>query len=169
MGKNLDEWEGERWLDIRSDNVRKIMQARLELARSKGCNGVEPDNVDGYTNETGFPLTADDQLDYNRFLASEAKIRGLAVGLKNDVDQLEELAGAFDFAVNEQCHEFNECGDYKFFTKNNKPVFNAEYKKSYRTDPARAGICKAALESNIRTLVLPLDLDGTFRYSCDSP
>lgn len=42
------------------------MQARLDLAVQKGCDGVEPDNVDGYQNNSGFPLTAQDQLAYNR-------------------------------------------------------------------------------------------------------
>lgn len=33
------------------------------------------------------------------------------------------------FAVNEQCHEWNECGDYaEFTTKDDKAVFNIEYK-----------------------------------------
>ena len=56
------------------------MQARLDLAVSKGCVGVEPDNVDGYQNSSGFPLTAADQLAYNRFLAGEARARGGAAG-----------------------------------------------------------------------------------------
>ena len=42
------------------------------IAVQKGCDGVDPDNVDGYTNKTGFPLTAKDQLAYNKFLAQEA-------------------------------------------------------------------------------------------------
>jgi hypothetical protein len=29
---------------------------------------VDPDNVDGYTNNTGLPLTAAAQLDFNRLL-----------------------------------------------------------------------------------------------------
>ena len=39
---------------------------------SAGCDGVEPDNVDGYVNDTGFDLTAGDQLDFNRFARGEA-------------------------------------------------------------------------------------------------
>jgi hypothetical protein len=39
------------------------------------------DNVDGFTNATGFPLTPVDQLTYNRFLAMEAHVRGLSIGL----------------------------------------------------------------------------------------
>jgi len=48
MGKELDGWPGERWLDLRSDNVRSIMTARIQFAREKGCDAIDPDNVDGY-------------------------------------------------------------------------------------------------------------------------
>lgn len=109
MGNALDGWAGERWLDTRSANVRAIMQARMDLAISKGCDGIDADNVDGYTNNPGLPLTAATQLDYNRFLADQAHARGLAIGLKNAVAQLSDLAPSFDFAVNEQCFQYNEC------------------------------------------------------------
>ena len=45
-------------MDIRSTVVRNIMTARMDLAVSKGCDGIEPDNVDGYESNTGFPITA---------------------------------------------------------------------------------------------------------------
>ena len=168
MGNNLSDWPGERWLDTRSANVRKIMLARLDLAVSKGCNGVEPDNVDGYTNGSGFALSAATQLDYNGFVACDANKRRLSIALKNDLDQLNDLVGDFDFAVNEQCHEFNECGGYQVFIASGKPVFNAEYAAAYRTDPAaRAALCADARARQIHTLVLPLALDDSFRYSCE--
>jgi hypothetical protein len=168
MGNPLDNWPGERWLDTRSANVREIMKVRLDLAVSKGCDGVEPDNMDGYQNVSGFTLTADTQMDYNRFIAREAHARGLAVGLKNDVDQLAALEPEFDFAVNEQCHQFIECDGYSAFTSKGKPVFNAEYDSRWVTDAAqRNALCSAARAAGLRTLVLPLELDGSFRYSCD--
>lgn len=168
-GKALDGWPGENWLDVRSANVRGIMAARLDLAKSKGCDGVEPDNVDGYTNSTGFPLTAQNQIDYNTYLATQAHARNLAVALKNDVDQLSTLEPSFDFAINEQCHEYSECDGYSVFTSKNKPVFNAEYASKYvnNTNGARTTMCAAAKAANLRTLVLPLALDGSFRTSCD--
>jgi len=168
MGNALSDWPGERWLDTRSANVRKIMQARLDMAVTKGCNGVEPDNVDGYSNGSGFALSAATQLDYNRFLASEAHKRRLSIALKNDLDQLTDLVGDFDFAVNEQCHEFNECSGYQVFTASGKPVFNAEYAASYRNDPAaRSALCADARSRQFHTLVLPLALDDSFRFSCE--
>jgi hypothetical protein len=92
----------------------------------------------------------------------------LSIALKNDLDQLNDLVGDFDFAVNEQCHEFNECGGYQVFIASGKPVFNAEYAAAYRTDPAaRAALCADARARQIHTLVLPLALDDSFRYSCE--
>lgn len=169
MGNDLAGWPGERWLDTRSANVRAIMRSRLDLAVSKGCDGVEPDNVDGYANNPGFALTSDTQLEFNKFIAGEAHQRGLAVALKNDLSQIGDLAATFDFAVNEQCFEYNECGVYAAFTQLAKPVFNAEYAQQYRnnTGGARDALCAAAKTAGIRTLVLPLQLDDSFRSSCD--
>jgi hypothetical protein len=168
MGNPLSGWAGERWLDTRSANVRAIMQSRLDLAVSKGCDGVEPDNMDGFQNQPGFALGPDTQLDYNRFIAREAHAHGLAVGLKNDVDQLAALEAEFDFAVNEQCHELTECDGYSVFIGKGKPVFNAEYQASWVSDAAaRSTMCAASRAAGLRTLVLPLELDGSFRYSCD--
>ena len=168
LGKPLDGWEGERWVDIRSPDIRNIMKARLDLAKRKGCDGVEPDNVDGYDNDTGFPLAFSDQLEYNRFLAEEAHLRGLAIGLKNDLEQIPELQPWFDFALNEECHHYEECDRLEPFVDAGKPVLNAEYDSRYREDgAARDALCEDARRRGFRTLVLPIELDGTFRYPCD--
>jgi hypothetical protein len=124
--------------------------------------------MDAFDNNPGFALDGDTQLDYNRFIAREARARGLAVGLKNDVAQLDALEPDFDFAVNEQCHEYDECEGYRVFTSRGKPVFNAEYKSRWVNDAAaRNAMCSAALAAKLQTLVLPVQLDGSFRYSCD--
>jgi hypothetical protein len=147
------------------------MAGRLELAVTKQCDRVVSDNVDGYQNDPGFPVTAADQLEFNRFLATAAHSRGLAVGLKNDLDQIAKLVGDFDFAVNEQCHEFSECDQLQPFIAAGKPVFNAEYEASFVNDTggARTTMCAASLAQGLRSLVLPVDLDDRFRHSCDFP
>lgn len=160
LGKPLAGFPDERWLDIRTDNVRRIVLARLDLAVTRGFDGVEPDNVDGYANDSGFPLTADDQLAFNRFVGNEAHKRGLSVGLKNDLDQIPELVSYFDFSVNEQCHEFNECDALQPFIDAGKPVFNAEYAAQFVNDAStRNQMCTDSRGQHIRTLVLPIDLD----------
>ncbi|KQM59996.1 MULTISPECIES: endo alpha-1,4 polygalactosaminidase [unclassified Sphingomonas] len=168
-GSALDGWVGERWLSVTSATVRAVMQDRLDLARSKGCDAVEPDNVDGYANRNGLGITAAQQLDYNRFLAREAHARGLAIGLKNDLDQVAALEGVFDFAVNEQCHEFDECGKLKPFVSAAKSVFVAEYKADYRNNSggARDRLCAASRAAGLHTLVLAEALDNSFRFACD--
>ena len=167
IGKTMDGWPDEKWVDIRSNAVREIMAKRLDLAAQKGCDGVEPDNVDAYANDSGFALTGADQLSYNRFLAAEAHARGLAVGLKNDLDQVAELVDLFDFAVNEQCAEYEECELLAPFIAQDKPVFQAEYDALYVEDAAAfADMCRASKKLGFSTLLLPLDLDGSFRKPC---
>ncbi|NPA39178.1 MAG: endo alpha-1,4 polygalactosaminidase [Thermodesulfobacteria bacterium] len=168
IGNPLTDWEGEYWLDIRSSLVRKIMKERLELAKNKGCDGVEPDNVDAYLHNTGFNLTYKDQFDYNRFLAIEAKKLGLLVGLKNDLEQIKDLVDYFDFAINEQCHQYHECDKLKPFIEEDKPVFNVEYDKIYvNNQTAFKQLCNQSKEENIRTIVLSPLLDGSIIKSCD--
>ncbi len=167
MGKSMSGWPGEKWLDIRSQNVRTVMQARMDLAKQNGCDGVDPDNVDGYSNKTGLPLTAADQVDYDRFLADEAHKRGLAVGLKNNVDQIKSLVSLFDFAVNEQCFRYDECSKITPFITAGKPVLNIEYNKKYvNSTTQRATLCKMSLGMKFSTLVLPQVLNNKFYYSC---
>ncbi|SFM86224.1 endo alpha-1,4 polygalactosaminidase [Nitrosomonas communis] len=154
-------WAGERWLDIRSNEVRSIMAARIGLARSKGCDAVEPDNVDGYSNKTGFPLTYQDQIDYNRFLAMAAHTLGLKVGLKNDLEQINDLIGDFDFAINEECHRYRECDVLKPFIDQGKAVFNVEYRTTKQDK-----VCAQSSALGLSTIFLPLELDDSFRFSC---
>jgi hypothetical protein len=140
-------WPGERWLDIRRlDLLAPILRARMDMCKAKGFDAVEPDNVDGYSNATGFPLTAAHQLAFNRFLADAAHARGLAVGLKNDLEQARVLVRRFDFAVVEQCFEFDECGALAPFLRARKPVFAVEYRGS------RASFCPRAIRLGINAV-----------------
>jgi hypothetical protein len=127
---NKNGWAGEKWLDIRQTSVLlPIMEARVQKCAQAGFDGVEWDNVDGYTNRTGFPLTAADQLTYNASLANLAHTYGLTVALKNDVEQVSDLAPYFDYAVNEQCQQYSECSGYTAnFINAGKAVFQVEYK-----------------------------------------
>jgi len=127
-GDELAGWPGERWLDVRDPVVLEIMKARMDLAVEKGCDGVDPDNVNGHSNDTGFDLTADDLISYNLALSSEAKERGLFIGLKNTLDLIGTLEPHYDFALNESCYKYNECDLLKPFVESGKPVFIAEYR-----------------------------------------
>jgi len=128
LGRPLEGYPDERWLDIRRlDVLGPVMERRLDLCRRKGFDGVEADNVDGYTNRSGFPLTGADQLAYNRFLARAAHARGLSIGLKNDLDQVRALEPSFDWALDEQCFQYDECDRLLPFVRARKAVFTVEY------------------------------------------
>jgi len=143
LGNDLSGWAGEKWLDIsRIDLLRPIMSARMDRAVAKGCDAVDTDNVDGYTNASGFSLTYADQLAYNTMLSNEAHARGLSIALKNDVGQLSELVDLFDFAVNESCYQYNECSDYSMFIELDKPVYIIEYNQERFSNS-----CSSAKES----------------------
>jgi hypothetical protein len=161
IGSSLDNWPGENWIDIRNQTVRDIMKARLDLARDKGCAGVEPDNVDGYSNQNGLGLSAADQLDFNRFLAREAHARGLSVGLKNDLDQVESLVNDFDWAMNESCFSFNECNRLLPFINAGKAVFHVEYGAA----SLATSICPQANNLNFDSLIKQSQLDA-WRIPC---
>jgi endo-alpha-1,4-polygalactosaminidase (GH114 family) len=128
LGKDYDGLPGEKWLDVRRiDLLAPIMRARLDLCKAKGFDAVEPDNIEVYDNDTGFPLTYADQLAYARWLADEAHARGLAIGLKNAADMVADSLPFFEFAITEDCFDQGWCDQVLPFVAAGKPVFAAEY------------------------------------------
>jgi hypothetical protein len=165
-------WPGEQWLDVREiqksgSALRKIMDARLDMCQQKGFDMVELDNVDGYTNSTGFPLTADDQLYFNATLANDSHARGMSVLQKNDNAQIPQLLPYFDGALNEQCNQYKECttaqnGDYGYdqYVAAGKPVFQAEYKL------ATSSFCAKDNANNFNGVRFDINLDDKTFQPC---
>jgi hypothetical protein len=163
IGKADVGWRGERWLDIRAiDALAPVLRARLDLCSAKGFDAVEADNVDGYQNATGFPLTAADQLRFNRWLAAEAHKRGLAIALKNDPDQAAELVADFDMAISEECFDQGWCDEETVFLKANKPVLDVEYSDTKMTPSI---FCSAAKKMGIQAIYKKRALDA-WRQAC---
>ena len=161
LGAVYSGFSDERWLDIRDVNSAKsqtgmalanILSARFNRAKTMGCDAIEPDNIDGYDKtaheSSGFPLTYEDQMFFNLWVATEVHNRGMLVGLKNDINQAHDsrIYTAFDFVVSEQCFQYNECGYFSDFLRLNKPVFLAEYKL------ALSKICPKAKASRISAI-----------------
>jgi hypothetical protein len=139
LGKRYEGWPEERWLDIAHyKKFAPIMEARIEKCAEKGFDAVEPDNIAGFENKTGFPLTRADQRRYNLWIARQVHQRGMAVALKNDPSQAKELVGHFDFAIVEECFQYHECGLFKPFIKAGKAVYEAEYQLPPKKFCARA-------------------------------
>jgi hypothetical protein len=153
-------WPGEKWLDIRRLNVLgPIMRDRVQMCAQRGYDAVEFDNVDGYQNHTGFPLTGADQLTYDIFLANLAHKQEMSAVLKNDLNQIPKLLPYFDIALNEQCFQYSECGKLRAFVNAGKPVFGVEYK----LEPTE--FCPEANSMNFNFLKKKLSL-GPGRTPC---
>ncbi|OEJ28318.1 endo alpha-1,4 polygalactosaminidase [Streptomyces agglomeratus] len=153
-------WAGERWLDIRRlDVLRPLMAKRFDMCREKGFDAVEPDLMDGYLNDTGFPLTAGHQLAYNRMLAGLAHARGMSVGLKNDLPQIPRLVADFDFAVNEECVQYDDCAALAPFVKAGKAVLHVEYAVPV------GDFCERSRKLGLSSMRKRLDL-GVWRQPC---
>lgn len=163
-GNPMDGWPGQYWLDQREPNVLAVMKERIALAHDKSCDGVEADDVDARSNDPGFPLTAAAQQRFIIELADAAHASGLAFGLKNDLEEVPALVGHADFAINEQCFEYEECDVLAAFTRADKPVFNVEYTDG---DLAKKGatVCPDAERQKLATVIKHLDL-GPERFSC---
>ncbi|KAK2629989.1 hypothetical protein QTJ16_000809 [Diplocarpon rosae] len=161
-GSPYEGWEGEWWLDTRSANVRSIMAARIDFAKSKGCDALDPDNVDVFTNDNGVGLTEADGMDYITFLTDKAHSIGLSVGLKNSAELVPSVVDMMQFHINEQCIEYAECDLFAPFIGAGKPVFHIEYPPSAPAvdSQVKTEKCAAATSSGFSTILKSTNLDS---------
>ncbi|MFI0419616.1 endo alpha-1,4 polygalactosaminidase [Spongiactinospora sp. 9N601] len=161
LGKPFDEnFPDENWANINNDRgqrdfLLKMMAARVDKCVQAGFDGVEYDVVHAHEEDectTGWKISYDTQLIYNRALAKIAHDRGLSVALKYDLGQIKDLLPDFDYAVNESCHFENECAELLPFVKAGKPVFHVEYK----SDPAE--YCSDPIVRQFNSIKKPEDL-----------
>ncbi|CZS97674.1 hypothetical protein WAI453_008773 [Rhynchosporium graminicola] len=164
-GKGLDGWPGEWWLNVSSPNVRKIMTSRIQMAKDKGCDGVDPDNVDGYDNDTGFDLTKQQSVDFMTFMAIEAHSRNMSIGLKNAGGIVNSTLPIMQWQVNEQCLQYQECDSFTPFIEANKPVFHIEYPKSAPSISSNDNrtFCDKSTDTGFSTLLKNMNLDNWYQ------
>ena len=193
MGGELDGWPGERWLKLSSPRVRDIMAKRIKLASDKGCDAIDPDNVDGFVSpfptktllsippanpifprtqqneENDLGLTTEDSTSFVKFLSAEAAKYKMAVGLKNAGDIIPDVLSVIDFSVNEQCAQYDECETFAAFIDDGKPVFQIEYPRGAPNDlksDAADKSCDAKGAGDFSTVLKAMELDGWVQY-CD--
>jgi hypothetical protein len=155
IGSPDEGWDGSYWLDIRrTDILGPIMAARMKMCKDKGFDAIEPDEIDGYSNDTEFGLTYADQIRYNIFIAEMAHGMGMSIGLKGDIDQVADLVEYFDWTLNEECFQYRECDLLRPFSDAGKAVFQVEYRGT------TASFCPAANANNWNSMRMPLALDG---------
>eukprot|EP00026_Physarum_polycephalum_P011499 Phypoly_transcript_11729.p1 GENE.Phypoly_transcript_11729~~Phypoly_transcript_11729.p1 ORF type:complete len:251 (+),score=27.31 Phypoly_transcript_11729:368-1120(+) len=160
LGKDMDGWPGQKWVDIQSPIVRQIMVDRLAMAVELGCDGIEWDDVDAYANNNGFDLGPNDQLNFNLFLANITHSANLSAGLKNDIGQIYILDDYFDWALDEQCYQYKECNTLLPFIGQHKAVFGAEYKGNAKK------ICKNLNNMGFSFLRTDLNVDAGSMVPC---
>jgi hypothetical protein len=122
---NLDDGMGQRTFML------GIVEARVALCAQAEFDGVEFDVVDAYAQGeavTGWDLSYDTQLEYDQQLANLAHRYGMTAALKNNLGQLDVLLPYFDYAVNEQCFQYDECDGYADWIAAGKAVFQVEYR-----------------------------------------
>ena len=135
----------EFWANInddqgQSDFMLQMMEQRVQKCAAAGFDGIEFDVVDAYAQGqtvTGWDISYATQLDYDQRLANLAHTYGMTVALKNDLGQLTDLMPYFDYAINEQCFQFEECDNnpppgYPAWVAAGKAVFQVEYRRSPR-------------------------------------
>jgi hypothetical protein len=160
-GSPVEGFTSESWLDIRQTSILEpIMAARFQVCRSKSFDAVEPDNMDGWENKSGFPLTAAQSNAYDGWVAATVHADGMAVFQKNDGEQTATLRSHFDGALTEQCNQFGECSNYKPYLAEGKPVLNAEYSLS------TSSFCGADTALGIMGARFDLELDGKTFEPC---
>lgn len=164
LGKPDGGWPGERWLDVRQTKILEpLMDARMALCASKGFDGVDPDNMDGFENKTGFPLTYADSLAYDTWVARDAHEHGLTAAQKGDNDQVKDLVKVFDYAVVEQCYKQGWCKQFTLYTNQNRLVVDVEYGLPQSTFTGKT--CPSDAGYNITAILKHLNLDA-WRMTC---
>lgn len=161
LGKVYEDWPGERWLDIRQiDKLAPILQARLDLCVAKGFDAVEPDNMEVSSNDSGFPITIDDERRYALWFAEQAHLRRLAIGMKNAIHLVDDLLPYFEFILIEDCFAQGWCEQARPFIQNNKPVFAAEYTDEWTTAQFQTQVCPQGMAWNFSVILKRRFLDA---------
>jgi len=158
IGKKYIGWEGERWFDVSNYEIFSgLISDRFTLAASKGCDGIDPDNINGFQQDTGFSITAQDQLTYNIWLSEQTHLHGLSIGLKNNNQQVADLVNHFDFALIEDCSVYGECADFQPFIEQGKAVFQVEYTDEFNST---IDFCSTAIANGYSGIFKNRELDA---------
>lgn len=137
----------------------------VAIAKDKGCDGIDSDNMNGYENKTGFPLTRSDQIRFNVAITEAAGNLGMPIGMKNGSDIASEMVGHFDWVTIESCFADNLCGSYAPFVNADKAVFNLEYDNGrFWTEE----LCPAAAKHGVSAMMVNLEL-GSWREAGNPP
>ncbi|WP_223838973.1 endo alpha-1,4 polygalactosaminidase [Saccharopolyspora pogona] len=166
-----EEWPDELIVDTSTADKRRrlteIEDRTIKSCSAAGFDAVEIDNLDSYSRSDGA-LTAEDNLAFAAELARVAHGAGLLIGQKNAAElssRAKEQAG-FDFAVAEECLQYDECADYTAVYDDR--VIGIEYTDTLAEPPAETCARPDRLKATVirdRQLVAIGD-EGYFYFQC---
>lgn len=157
VGNPVADYPEENWLDFRDATVRQVMAARMDQAAARGCAGIRPESLDGVLSNTGFSLTRQDQIDYDRQIARMAHARGLSVGFTGgDAELAVALEPDFDWALALDCVSRGDCSEVRPFSATGKVVFLVAYGDASNAQSA----CAQAAGLGFDTIVKNRSLDA---------
>ena len=151
------DWPDEYILDTSTTAKRNaiagIVNGWIDGCASAGYQAIEPDNLDSWTRSKNL-LTKANNVSLATLLASHAHAKGLAIAQKNtaDLGSTGKSTVKFDFAIAEECQEYDECGDYTDVYGNN--VIEIEY-----TDNPRSAYTQACAAQGKTISVILRDRD----------
>lgn len=109
------DWD-EALLDISTPGKRErladIVGEWIDGCATAGYRAVEADNLDSHERSDGL-LTIEDNMAFGKLLTGRAHAAGLAIGQKNAAELARRGRDiGFDFAVAEECGQYEECAAY---------------------------------------------------------
>lgn len=105
--------------------LARIVGRWIDGCAEAGYQAVELDNLDSYE-RSGGRLDHKDNAEFAALLTRRAHRAGLAAGQKNAAELLSRhRTTGFDFAVTEECGQYDECGQYA--TTYHDRVLDVEY------------------------------------------
>lgn len=172
---NGSTFAGEFWLDQRSTAWQywePIMIARMQLAKTIGCDGMEGDQNNAYGNDTTFGVTQNDSLKLYQEVFKQEHVAGLTAIAKNGLEIVPQMisgvagdtTGTYkpDGFLNEECNNFSEC------TPNMTAAANAGYwvgQVEYTENGSTTAFCGADNSAGFMGILKHLAL-GTYAYFC---
>ena len=168
--KTYPGWEDEKFLDVRNyEKFQKLLLNRLDIAKEKWFDGIEPDNMDTYDtfSETWFKIYQWDMEKYLIWLNSEVNKRWMFLIQKNAPELSKRMEKYFDWALLEWAFYNSFSEKFSNYIKSWKTVFNVEYKDNTTKKEFLEKICPKSKEIWFTSILKNRDLDK-YILTCDN-